>query len=63
MIISLLIELLIDDENFSLPLCTYVAGFDKSGHIIILKIKDLKLYIGIVKKQINMMLIENTLLF
>ena len=31
-IISLLMELLIGNEKRSLPLCTYVVGFDKSGH-------------------------------
>ena len=32
-IVSLLIELSIGDEKCSLPLCAYVTGFGKSGHI------------------------------
>ena len=31
-IVSLLMELLIGDENISLPLCAYVAGFSKASH-------------------------------
>ena len=31
--VSLLIEVSIGDEERSLPLCAYVAGFGKSGHI------------------------------
>ena len=32
-LVSLLIELLTGDEKRSLPLCAYVAGFGKSGHM------------------------------
>ena len=32
-LVSLLMELSIGDEKLSLPLCAYVAGFGKSGHI------------------------------
>ena len=32
-LVNLLIQLSIGDEKRSLPLCAYVAGFGKSGHI------------------------------
>ena len=34
-VIRLLMELLIDDEKHSLPLCTYVVGFCEACHILI----------------------------
>ena len=35
-VISLLMELLFDNESHSLSLCVYVVGFNKSSHMYIL---------------------------
>ena len=35
-LVSLLIDLSIGDEKRSLPLCELVAGFGKSGHILLI---------------------------
>ena len=37
-VISLLMELLIGDEDHSLPLCAYMSSFGKVGHIQILAV-------------------------